>query len=71
MREYINSNLNSLTKFASSSRTIEFKDPPMEHLLNDHGDRSNQHENSDRLCDETGHPIENMLEISMETESTT
>ena len=43
----------------------------MEHLLNDHGDRSNQHENSDRLCDETGHPIENMLEISMETESTT
>ena len=29
----------------------------MEHLSNDHKDRSNQHENSHKLCDETGHPV--------------
>ena len=57
---YINSNLDPLTKF-SSSRSTEFKkNPPMEcidTLLNDHDDRSNQHENSHKLCHEKGHPL--------------
>ena len=34
----------------------------MEHLLNDHEDRSNQHENSHKLCDETKHPVLSSLE---------
>ena len=29
----------------------------MEHLSNDHGDCPNQHKNSHKLCDETGHPL--------------
>ena len=29
----------------------------MEHVSNDHEDRPNQHENSQKLCDETGHPV--------------
>ena len=29
----------------------------MEHLSNDHKDHPNQHKNSHKLCDETGHPI--------------
>ena len=40
----------------------------MEHLSNDHQDRPNQHENSHKLHDETGHPALSLLE-SMETES--
>ena len=55
---YINSNLNPLTKFTNSSRNTELKNIlPMEHLSNDHEDRPNQHENSNKLCDETGHPV--------------
>ena len=33
----------------------------MEHLSNDHKDHPNQHENSDKLCDEMGHPIDNLM----------
>ena len=50
---YINSNLNSFTKFTSSSRSTKFY-PPIEHLSIDHEDRHNQHKNSNKLCDETG-----------------
>ena len=34
----------------------------MEHLSNDHEDHPNQHENSHKLCDETGHPVLSLLE---------
>ena len=34
----------------------------MEHLLNDHEDHPNQHENSYKLCNETGHPALSLLE---------
>ena len=34
----------------------------MEHLSNDHEDRPNQHENSHKLCNETDHPVVNMME---------
>ena len=34
----------------------------MEHLSNDHEDRPNQHENSHKLCNETGHPFLSLLE---------
>ena len=33
----------------------------MEYLSNDHKDHPNQHENI-KQCDETGHPIVNMME---------
>ena len=42
----------------------------MEHLSNDHEDHPNQHKNSNKLCNETGHP--NLcLKKSIETEITT
>ena len=59
---YINSNLNPLTNFTSSSRSTKFKDPPMAHLSNDHKNRPNQYENSHKLCDKTGHSIVNLME---------
>ena len=34
----------------------------MEHPSNDHKDHSNQHQNSHKPRDETGHPVANMLE---------
>ena len=34
----------------------------MEHLSNDHEDHHNQPENSHKLCDETGHPVVNLME---------
>ena len=34
----------------------------MEHLLDDLEDRPNQHENSHKLYDETGHPVMNLTE---------
>ena len=34
----------------------------MEHLSNDHKHHPNQHENSDKLCDEMGHPVDNLME---------
>ena len=52
---YINSNLNPLIKFTSSSRSTEFKRyHPMEHLLSDHKECPNQNENSHKLCNEMG-----------------
>ena len=47
--------MNPLTKFTSSSRTMEY-------LSNDLEDHPNQHKNSHKLCDETGHPIVNLME---------
>ena len=40
----------------------------MENLLDDHEDSPNQHGNSDKLRNETGHPVVN---LSMETDTTT
>ena len=34
----------------------------MEHLSNDHEDRTNHHEDSNKLCDETRHPVVNLME---------
>ena len=34
----------------------------MKHLSNDHKDRPNQHKNSHKLCDETGHLILRLVE---------
>ena len=34
----------------------------MEHLSNDHEDHPNPHEISQKLWDETGHPIANLME---------
>ena len=34
----------------------------MESLSNDHKDRPNQHENTHKLCDETGHPALSLRE---------
>ena len=34
----------------------------MEHLLNDHEDHPYQHENSYKLCNETGHLVVNLME---------
>ena len=34
----------------------------MEHPSNDHKDHPNQHENSDKLCDEMGHPVDDLME---------
>ena len=33
----------------------------MEHLSNDHKDHPNQHENSHKLCEETGHPVVDLM----------
>ena len=61
---FINFNLNPLTKFISSSRSTNFKKryPLIEHLSNDHGDRPNQHENSHKLRNETGHSVSSLME---------
>ena len=34
----------------------------MEHPLNDHKDRPNQHEDNHKLCHEKGHPILSLKE---------
>ena len=34
----------------------------MEHLSNDHEDHPNEHGNSHKLYDKTGHPIVNLME---------
>ena len=34
----------------------------MEHLSNDHKDDPNQHGESRKLCNETGHPVMNLME---------
>ena len=33
----------------------------MEHLSNDHEERSNQRKNSHKICDETGHTVMNLV----------
>ena len=43
----------------------------MEHLSNDYKDHPNQHENSHKLCNETGHPDCEFDGKPMETEATT
>ena len=53
----INSDLNPDMKFTSSSRSTEFNDFP-----NEHEEHPNQHKNSHKLCDETGHPVLTLLE---------
>ena len=34
----------------------------MEHLPHDHKEHPHQHKNSHKQCDETGHPVVNMIE---------
>ena len=34
----------------------------MKYLSNDDEDHPNQHENSHKLCDEMGHPVDNLME---------
>ena len=59
----INFKLNPLTKFNSSSRSIELKRyPTMDYLSNDHKDHPYQHKKIHELCDETGYPIVNFME---------
>ena len=60
--EMSNSNLNPLTKVTSSTRSTELRYLPMEHLSNDHEDHPNQHKNSHKVCNETGHPVLSLLE---------
>ena len=43
----------------------------MEHLSNDHKDCPNQRENSQKLCNEMGHPNFEFDGKSLETETTT
>ena len=50
--------MTSLTKFTSSSISTEF----MKHLKNDQVDRLDEHKNSQKQCDETGHLIVNIME---------
>ena len=38
----------------AAAEVLSLKIFPMEHLLNDYKDHPNQHENSHKLCDETG-----------------
>ena len=61
---YINSNLNTLIKFTSSSRSTKIKDILSWNIsqMITKTTPSNQHENSHKLCDETGHPIVNLME---------
>ena len=60
---YINSNLNTLTKFSSSRRSTEFKDIlPMEHLSNDDGGHPNPRENSHKYYDKKGYPLLSLKE---------
>ena len=42
----------------------------MKHLSNDREVHPNQHKDSHKLCDETGHPVDNFDGKSMETETT-
>ena len=60
----INSNLDPLTQFGSSSRNTMFKDvknttfkDPMEYLSDDHEEKPKQHENSHKSHDERSIPF--------------
>ena len=62
---YINSNLNPLTKFTSSSSeglSLKISSHGTSLKWSSHEDHLNQHENSHKLSDETGHPVVNMME---------
>ena len=48
------------------AKALSLNISPVEHLSNDHVDHPSQHENIHKQCDETGHPVVNM----METETT-
>ena len=56
---YTNSNLNPLTKVTSSSGSIEFKDILSWNTRINH---PNQQKNSHKQCNETGHPVVNIME---------
>ena len=43
----------------------------MEHLSNDPEDHTNRHENSHKLCDETGHLLGNLMESQQESQTET
>ena len=58
---YINSNPNPLTKFTNSSRNSELKDI-LQWNISQMITKTNQYENSHKLCDETGHPVVNLTE---------
>ena len=60
----INSNLNPLTKFTSSSRSIQFKDilPWNISQMITNEDCPKRDKNSHKLCDEMGHPVVNLME---------
>ena len=59
---YINSNLSPLPKFTSSSGSTKFQDVFMEHVLHDHEDHPNEHNNCHKLCDEIWHPLLSLKE---------
>ena len=59
---YINSNLNQLTKFTSSSRSTKFKDILPWNISQMITKTPNQHKISHKLCDEMEHPIVNLME---------
>ena len=56
--------------FTSSSRSTEFKDIlpwNISQMINDIEDPPNQHENSHKSCNETRHPVVNLIESQWET----
>ena len=62
--KYINSNLNHSQNSLAVAETLSLNitSPSMEYPSNDQEDHPNQHENSHKLCDETGHPFLSLLE---------
>ena len=61
-----NNNNNNNNNNSNSNRHLR-----MEYLSYDHKGCLNQHQNSYKLCKETGHPLLNFNEKSTETEKTT
>ena len=51
-----------LTKFTTTSRSTKFKDILLLNNSHYHEDQPNQHENSQKLCNEMGHPVVNWME---------
>ena len=43
----------------------------MEHFSNNHEDHPNQNKNSHNLSHDTGHPVVNLMECQLETETAT
>ena len=46
----------------AAAEALSLKISSHEHLSNDYKDHSNQHENSHKLCNETGHPVLSLME---------